>query len=425
MQEHNVHIGTRSIWGGEEPVVLSREDRRRHLYLIGASGTGKTSLLKALIRQDIEAGEGVAVIDPHGDLAEELLDLIPPWRTDHLCYFDPSDLSHPVGLNLLAKVDRDERHLVVSGILASLKSIWAESWGPRLEYILANTLSALTECQNVSLLAVPRMLTDDRYRQWILKQVKDPAVLRFWRQEWDSWDGRYQAEATSPILNKVGALLLSPATRNVLGQVTSAFDATFLMNHRRIFIANLSKGRLGEDKSNLMGSLLVNEFQRSALRRAFMPEDSRIDFSVIVDEFQNFATGGTFASFFAELRKYHVGIVAAHQYLDQLSEEVRHAVFGNVANMISFRVGEADAQILARHFGHDLTPEHFSQMPNFETIMRISKQGNVPQPFTATTPSPTNKCHTNRENLLRRSRERYSTPRATVEDRIQRWMSKH
>jgi hypothetical protein len=245
---------------------LSPRDRRHHLYAIGKSGTGKTTLLRNLILQDIAAGHGVGVIDPHGDLANDILDHIPSNRIEDVAYFNPADTEFPVGFNLLGSTPPEERHLVASGIVSAFKAIWPDFWGPRLEYILYAAVAALLDCDNVSLLGVQRMLSDGRYRAWVVRQIKDPMVRSFWVNEFENYDKKFLHEAVAPIQNKVGQLLMSPHVRNILGQVRSRIDARFMMDNGRIFIADVSKGKLGADKSNLMGAFLVTQFQLSGLR---------------------------------------------------------------------------------------------------------------------------------------------------------------
>jgi hypothetical protein len=423
MGDHFVQIGMRENWGSTQPFGLCRADRRHHTYVVGKTGSGKSTLLRNLILQDIEAGEGVGVIDPHGDLAMELLDHIPPWRTNHVVYFDPADQDFPIGLNLLADVPADRRHLVVSGIVGALKSIWRESWGPRLEYILSAALSALTECQNVSLLGLQRMLVDERYRQWVLRQVSDPVVRQFWLDEFAGYDPRLRAEAIAPIQNKVGALLLSSPLRNILGQVRSGIDARFIMDNRRIFIANLSKGKLGTDKANLLGAILVTQFQLAALARADMPEEARADFFLAIDEFHNFSTDG-FASILSEARKYRLSMLLAHQYVEQLSDEVRDAIFGNVGSLIAFRVSERNAELLSREFGRTYLPSTLSSLGNYEICGKLLADGQDGDPFLGVTLPPTGRRYGRGGNLRQWSRERYATRRQLVEDKIRRWFQK-
>lgn len=420
-QDHFVEIGTRHVWGGEQPFGLWRADRRQHAYVVGKTGTGKTTLLRNLIIQDMEAGEGVGVIDPHGDLAEELLDFVPRWRTDHVVYFNPSDRDYPIACNLLQPVEPRARHLVASSIVNALKSIWRDSWGPRMEYVLHATVAALLECQNTSILGVQRMLTDDLYRDWVLKQVRDPAVRAFWTREFAGWDKRFRAEVVSPILNKVGQLLMAAPLRNLLGQVASKFTARFTMDKRRIFIANLSKGLLGEDKANLLGAILVSQFQTAAMGRADIPESERVDFYLYVDEFHNFATD-SFASILSEMRKYRLGLVLSHQHLEQVRPEIRNAIFGNVGSMISFRVGEADAAALSREFGGGFDPSLFSNLSNGEVCAKLLEHGRHSDPFLAKTDPPRGKLYGRKYNIIRRSRERFATSREVVEAKIHRWM---
>ncbi|HEX8339358.1 MAG TPA: TraM recognition domain-containing protein [Tepidisphaeraceae bacterium] len=420
MDSDFIELGTRRVWGGDAAFGLSRLDRRQHLFVIGKSGTGKTTLLKNLIVAAIEAGEGIALLDPHGDVSQELLDLIPPWRTDHVLCFDPADLDHPIGLNLLAGVPPDQRHLVVSGVVGAFKGMFGHSWGPRMEFLLAMAVAALTECQNVSLLALPRMLSDDRYRRWVLRQVTDTAVAHFWVEEYERWDDRFRAEAISPVINKVQRVLLAAPMRAVLGQVRCGIDARFVMDNRRVLIANLSKGRLGADNANFLGALLVTQFQLASMARAGISEHERVDFTLVADEFQNFATDD-FASLLSESRKYRLSLVLATQFDAQLQDDVRNAVFGNVGSIVSFRVGESDARVLAREFGNDFTLEHFTDLPNHEVMVKLLDRGVQRVPFLGKTHEPAGRGNGRAHNVLSRSRQRHARPRAVVEDRIRRW----
>src|SRR6266496_2456592 len=273
MRDDTRYILNRHVWGGLVPFGLCRADRRQHLYVVGKSGTGKSTLLKNLIVQDIQAGEGVALIDPHGDLAEEILDYIPANRIEHVVYFNPADREYPIGLNLLHGVPSDARHLVASGIVGSFKGIWRDSWGPRLEYILYNAVSALLDFRNATLLGVNRMLTDEEFRAKVIRQISDPFIRAFWAEEYESYDERFKREAIAPIQNKVGQFLLNPVVRNILGQVKSKVSIPFMMDNERLFIANLSKGSLGHEKANLLGSLIVTQFQLAAMARANRPEN--------------------------------------------------------------------------------------------------------------------------------------------------------
>lgn len=421
MGKYDVDMGEREVWGGKLSFGLCRADRRYHTYAIGKTGTGKSTLLRNLILQDIAAGEGVGVIDPHGDLAWDLLDHIPKWRTDHVVYFDPADREYPIGLNPLHNVPKDQRHLVSSGVVGAFKSVYRDSWGPRLEYLLFATVAALLECQNVTLLGVQRMLIDRRYRDWVVRQVKDPAVRSFWTDEFAGYDKRFLAEVISPVQNKIGALFMAAPIRNILGQVRSKIDARFMMDRGRIFIANLSKGRLGEDKANLLGAFLVTQFQLAAMSRADTAEDRRSDFYLYVDEFHNFATD-SFAAILSEARKYRLCLTLSHQYVDQLRPEVRDAVFGNAGTLISFRVGESDARVLEREFGGEYTSKHFTDLANHQVAVKLVEGGATTQPFIGQTNPPLTTNLRRRDVAKRRSRERYGTARHVVEQKIERWM---
>lgn len=421
MHDEMAYIASRYGWGGDSLVGFATADRRHHTYLIGKSGTGKTTLLRNLIAQDLWSNRGVGVIDPHGDLARDILDIIPPWRTSQVVYVNPADYEHPVGLNLLASVPADERHLVVSGVVGALKSIWRDSWGPRTEYLLSAAVAAVLDTERETLLGVQRMLVDGRYRQWVVRQVKDPMVRSFWVNEFERYDERFRREAVAPIQNKVGQLLMAAPLRNMLGQVRSGFDPSFLMDNGRIFIANLAKGSLGEDKANLLGALLVTQFQLAAMARNRMPEESRKDFFLAIDEFHNFSTD-SFAGMLAEIRKYRLSLTLAHQYTAQLRDEVRNAVFGNVGTLASFRVGEADGMLLEREFGDGYKAKHFTNLGNYEVCVKMLCEGVQRAPFIAKAlpvlPLPGDR----REAVIRQSRERYAIPRKVVEQKIERWM---
>jgi hypothetical protein len=419
-EEDSIDIGIREGWGGEEPFGLSPADRRQHLYILGKTGTGKTTLLRNLILQDIEAGAGIAVLDPHGDLAIDLLDHIPSRRTDDVVYFNPADEQGCIGLNLLQSVPPFRRHLVTSGIVSAFKGIWSDSWGPRLEYVLSTTISALLECQNTSILGIQRMLVDDRYRAWVVDQVKDPMVRSFWLTEFPKYDKGFLAEVISPIQNKVGQLLLAPPIRNMLGQVNSKIDARFMMDDSRIFIANLSKGALGADKANLVGSFLVTQFQLAAMSRMDTPEAKRRDFHLYIDEAHNFMTDA-FTSILSEARKYRLCLTLSHQYSSQFRPSTLDAVMGNVGNFVSFRVGEADAQLLAQEF--DSYPASvFNSLPNYRIACKLLKNGEPCDPFLAKTLPERGRRYGRAENILHRSRQKYMTQREVVEDKIRRWM---
>jgi hypothetical protein len=423
MDEWHIVLGVRESGGGEYPVYLLPHDRRHHLYAIGKSGTGKTTLLRNLILQDICAGNGVGVIDPHGDLATELLDYIPRHRIDEVAYFNPADLEFPVGFNLVGQTLPDDRHLVASGVVGVFKSTWPDSWGPRMEYILYAAVAALLDCENVSLLGIQRMLSDGRYRAWVVKQIKDPLVRAFWTEEFERFNTPLQQEMVAPIQNKVGQLLMSPHLRNILGQIRCRIDARFMMDKGRIFVADVSKGKLGADKARLLGALLVTQFELAAMSRTNIPESERRDFYLYVDEFQSFATE-SFISILSEARKYRLCLTLSHQYTSQLRPEIREAVFGNVGSIVAFRVGQRDAEQLEQEFGEAYPARSFVDLDNHQICAKILSNGEYGDPFRTRTLPPWGERHNHREKIIRRSREKYSAQRAIVEDKIRRWRRK-
>jgi hypothetical protein len=416
----DITIGERHGWGEPQRFGISQMDQRQHIYVIGKTGSGKTTLLRNMIVQHLAAGHGVGLIDPHGDLAAELLHHVPPWRVDHLCYFNPGDLDFPVGLNLLANVAADERHLVASGIVGAFKSIWRDSWGPRLEYILYNAIAALLDCQNTTLLGVNRLLTDDAYRAWVVRQIKDPFIREFWADEFAGYDERFRREAIAPIQNKLGQFLLNPVVRNILGQVKNKVSFPFIMDNQRIFIANLSKGKLGHDKANLLGSLLTTQFQLAAMARSNQPESERRDFYLFIDEFQNFSTDA-FASILAEARKYRLCLVLSHQYIDQVSLPIRQAVFGNVGTLISFRIGHTDAEVMESELGKTFPHSVMADLDRYEAVVKLLEDGTNREPFRAKMLPPLSNRVGRKNKLITRSRERFATPRGIVANKLKQW----
>jgi hypothetical protein len=423
MNEQTTYVGYRNRWG-TDPVLfgISAPDRRQHIYIIGKTGSGKTTLLRNLIVQHLAAGDGVGLIDPHGDLSEELLNHFPPSRADDLVYFNPADVEYPIGFNPLAEVPVADRHLVASGIVAALKGIWRDSWGPRLEYLLYNAIAALLDCPNTSLLGVNRMFVDSCYREWVLSQTTDPFVRSFWKEEYEKYDSRFQREAIAPIQNKLGQFLTSSVIRNILGQIRCRFSIPYIMNSGRVFIANLAKGKLSADKANLLGSLLATQFQLAAMSRASLPESHRRDFYLFIDEFQNFTTDA-FASILSEARKYRLSLTLSHQYVEQIPVPIQQSVFGNVGTLISFRVGHADADVLSKEFGQEFIAEQFVDLNQYEVFVRLLENGKTTVPFRGHTLPPVENPVGRKERLLARSRERYGATRQLVEAKLNRWIT--
>lgn len=402
---------------------IKTDDRRRHMYFIGKTGMGKSTALENMIIQDIQAGRGVCVVDPHGDLVEKVLDYIPSNRVNDTIYFNPADLDHPIAFNVLEKVDAAERHLVVSGLIGVFKKIWADSWGPRLEYVLHHSISALLEYPGSTLLGIMRMLTDKAFRKRVVDKLTDPVVKAFWVEEYSKYPDRFQAEAIAPIQNKVGRFLSSALIRNILGQVSSSFNMRDVMDQQKILLLNLSKGRVGEDNSALLGAMMITKIQLAAMSRVDTPEDRRKDFYLYVDEFQNFATE-SFASILSEARKYHLNLIIAHQYVEQLEEEVAAAVFGNVGTMIAFRVGAADAELFEKEFFPTFIQEDLVNLSKYEIYLKLMIDGVTSAAFSARTLPPIKldpDATPVREKIIKVSRERYSKPREVIEDKIIRW----
>ncbi|MEI8103700.1 MAG: type IV secretion system DNA-binding domain-containing protein [Candidatus Moraniibacteriota bacterium] len=401
---------------------IKEDDRRRHMYIIGKTGMGKTNLLENLAIQDIQNGRGVAYIDPHGDTAEKLIQAIPEHRLKDVIYFNPADQDFPIAFNILEQVAPEYQTLVASGLISVFKKLWADSWGPRLEYILRNALLALLEYPGSTLLGVNRILVDKDYRKLVLEKVTDPMVRSFWIDEFTKWNDRVLQEVISPIQNKVGQFLSNSLIRNVIGQSQSSFDIRDIMDNKKILIMNLSKGRIGEDISGLLGALMITKIQLAAMARVDIPEEERQDFYLYVDEFQNFATD-SFANILSEARKYHLNLVLANQYVAQLGEVVRDAIFGNAGTIVSFRVGAVDAEFLEKEFEPVFMMNDIVNLPKYHIYLKLMIDGIAADAFSATTLPPIEIENTvqNTETVIQFSRDRYSHSREEVEEKIRRW----
>ena len=395
-------------------------DRRSHMYMIGKTGVGKSTLLENTIYQDIQLGHGLAVVDPHGDLAQKTLDFIPSWRINDVVYFNPADVDFPIAFNILESVDSTHRHFVASGLIGVFKKIWADSWGPRLEYVLRNAILALLEYPGSTLLGIMRILVDKEFRKKVVGRLTDPIVRSFWVDEYSKYPDRFQAEAIAPIQNKVGQFLSMSLIRNIVGQVKSKIDLRDIMDNRKILIMNLAKGRIGEDASALLGAMVITKLQMAAMSRVDVPEAERQDFYLYVDEFQNFATE-SFANILSEARKYRLNLILAHQYITQLDEKVSGAVFGNVGTLISFRVGAEDAGFLAKEFVPQFDETDLVNLDKYEVYIKLMIGGITSEPFSANTLPPIGKAEANHEKIIKVSREMYSEERKVVEDKIIRW----
>lgn len=405
---------------------IKRTDRRQHMYVVGKSGTGKTTLLHNMMVQDIMNGEGVCVVDPHGEFVESLLEKIPPHRADDVVYFNPSDSDYFIGFNVLELPDPKYKHLVASGLMGIFTKIWSNVWSARMEYILNNSILALLDTPGSSLLGITRLLVDKEYRERIIANVKDPVVKAFWVHEYEEWRDQFRNEAIAPIQNKVGQFLSTALVRNIVGQSKSTIDIFEIMNSGKIFLVNLSKGRIGEDNSALLGGMLITKMQLSAMERVRIPEDERIDFFLYVDEFQNFATD-SFANILSEARKYRLDLILAHQYIGQLvtdvSTKVRDAVFGNVGTMIMFRVGAADAEFLEQEFSPEFEIQDMVNLPNRTIYLKLMVDGVASRPFSASTLPPfRGPAEAARsDDIVQASRKRYARPAWIVEKEINEW----
>ncbi len=401
---------------------IKQDDRRRHMYVIGKTGMGKTNLLENLAIQDIQKGHGIAFIDPHGDTAEKLIKAIPSNRINDVIYFNPADQDYPIAFNVMEKVAPEYRHLVASGLVGVFKKIWADSWGPRLEYILRNAILGLLEYPGSTLLGVTRILVDKSYRERVVEKITDPVVRSFWVDEFSKWDPRVLQEVISPIQNKVGQFLSSALIRNIVGQTVSSFDVRKIMDERKILIMNLSKGRLGEDNSALLGAMMITKIQLAAMGRVDIPEETRADFYLYVDEFQNFATE-SFANILSEARKYRLNLILANQYVTQIDEEVRDAIFGNAGSIVSFRVGAMDAEFLEKEYEPVFMMNDIVNLPKYQIYLKLMIDGIAGDAFSANVLPPI-KVEGDPETeakIINSSRERYTSKKEDVEEKIRRW----
>ncbi len=396
---------------------IKEKNKRSHIYIIGKTGTGKSTLIKNMVISEIKAGNGLALIDPHGDLAEDLLDFIPEKRIKDVIYFNPQDLDYPIGFNPLEKVSPNLQHLLVSGLISVFKKIWFDFWGPRLEHLLRYSLFSLLEYPGSTLLDLPRLLTNKEFRKIVLKEIKNPRLKEFWLLEFEKYPERLKSEAISPILNKIGQFLVNLPLRNIISQKENSFSFREIMDKRKILIVNLAKGKIGEDNCSLLGAMTITKIQMAALSRANLLEKERTPFYLYIDEIHNFLTL-SFSEILAEARKYGLALILAHQYLEQLDERIRSAIFGNVGTIISFRVGIEDARYLAREFYPLFNETDLINLPNHHIYLKLMVNGKTSQPFSAITlPSP-EKWKSFKNEVIEASRSKYAKPREEVEKEI-------
>ena len=405
---------------------IKREDRRRHMYVIGKTGMGKSNLLENMAIQDIRNGEGICFIDPHGEGAEKMLKSVPAHRINDVIYFNPADTDFPIAFNILESIDEQKKNLVASGMMGVFKKIWPDVWSPRMEYILNNTILALLDYPGSTMLGVNRMMYDKDYRKRVYPKIKDPVVKSFWVNEFDKWEDKFRKEAVAAIQNKVGQFLSSSIIRNIVGQPKSTIDIRKIMDEKKILIVNLSKGRIGEDAMRLLGGMIVTKIQLAAMGRVEIPEIERNDFYLYVDEFQNFATE-SFANILSEARKYRLDLILAHQYINQLNSDgnttVRDAVFGNVGTIITFRVGAEDGEFLEKEFEPVFTMNDIVNLSKYHAYLKLMIDGITGDAFSAQTLPPIELSDTlgNEPKIIQSSRERYGQDRKEVEEKISRW----
>lgn len=398
------------------------DDRRRHFYIIGRSGTGKTTLEETLAIYDIQHGRGVGVIDPHGEFSERLLKFVPQERIDDVVYFNPSDIDYPIGFNVLEDVSFELRHIMASSLLSVFKKIWPDVWSARMEYILSNAILALLEYQDSTLLSINRLLADKDFRKEVVHNLRDPIVKAFWTDEFARYHDRFQVEAIAPIQNKVGQFVSNPLIRNIVGQKQSKINLRNIMDSNKILIVRLPVGLIGEVNTSLLGGLLITKLQQAAMSRIDLPEAERKDFFLFIDEFQNFATE-SFVNILAEARKYRLDLTLAHQYIEQIPDEIRSAVLGTVGSLAVFRIGPRDAEILKTEFEPEITAADLVNIPNWKFYIKLMINGVVSAPFLGSTLAPQPVPEVSfEEEIINQSRKKYATQRSQVEKDIMDWM---
>lgn len=423
-EERITYFGETDSRGKKIKFGIKAKDRTKHTYVIGKTGMGKSTLLENMAIQDIQNGEGLAFLDPHGSTAEKLLEYIPEERIQDVLYFAPFDMEYPISFNVMEDVESDKRHLVANGLMSVFEKIWEDAWSARMAYILNNTILALLEYPEATLLGINRMLADKEYRKKVVDNVQDPSVKSFWVDEFGKYTERFAQEATPAIQNKVGQFTSNALMRNIIGQPKSSFDLREMMDTRKILIVNLSKGRVGEGNANLLGSMLITKIYLAAMSRADVSatvKESLPNFYLYVDEFQSFANR-SFADILSEARKYKLNLTIAHQYVEQMSEEVRAAVFGNVGTMISFRVGAIDAEIFEKEYAPTFIAEDLVNLGFTQMYLKLMIDGVSSQPFSATSLPPIQPIHASvKEKVIIFSREHYGKPRTLVEEKIKQW----
>lgn len=406
-EKMDVNFFAKTEFKNQEQIIgITTKDRRRHIYIIGKTGTGKSTLIANMAIDDVRRDRGIGIIDPHGDLTDAILDYIPKRRINDVVYLEPFDSERPFNLNILEVHNQEQKHLVASGIVGIFKKLYGDSWGPRLEYILRNVILTLLEVEGATLYDALRLMSDAKYRKTTLLEVKDSVILNFWHNEFDRMQDRQQTEAIAPIQNKLGQFVTSPMIRNIIAHPKSSIDLAEIMNEGKILLINLSQGKLGEDNASLLGAMFITQIQIAAMGRSFQKEEDRKDFFLYVDEFQNFATS-SFVKILSEARKYRLALTLANQYIDQLDEEVGNAIFGNAGTIISFVLGARDATILSKEFGSVYSDNDLVSLGKFEIVLKLSVDNQMSSPFPARTLPPPAHKNDNREKIIKLSKEKY------------------
>ena len=410
-------IGVTNFRNDKIPFGIKDSDRLNHIYVIGKSGTGKSTLLLNMAISDIQRGNGICIIDPHGDIAEEILDYIPKARIDDVIYFNPADETQVIAFNPLQDIPQGQEHLVVAGLQSTFKKIWMDSWGPRLEYILRFVLLTLCSYPNATLLDIQQLLTNSVFRKRVLSYCTDQYLLSFWYNEFDKYTPQLKAEAISPILNKTGLFVAITNLRNVIGQTANGLRIDEVMNQGNILICNLSKGKLGEDATTVLGSMLVNAMQLAALNRASQEEHTRKPFYLYVDEMHSFVSL-SFADILAEARKYKLSLFLAHQYIEQIHEKIRYAIFGNIGTMIIFRVGADDAKQLVQEIHPPFIEEDLLNLPKYSMYLKLMIDEATSKPFSAETMPLAYKKWYLKKSIIEFSNRHYGKLKEAVEKEI-------
>lgn len=406
-----------------EEFGIKRKDRARHMYFIGKSGVGKSKLLELLIKGDIEGGHGVCVIDPHGDLIENIIPFIPEERVKDVIYFNAPDEKFPISFNPIEKVEKVYRQQVATGLIETFKKIFGANWTPRLEHVMRMTLLALLDAPKASIMSVLLLLTDRDYRQEVIKTIDDQVVKNFWTNEFAGWSEKFDSEAIMPILNKIGQFVSNSIIRNIVGQDENKIVMPDIMNNKKILLVKLPKGILGEENTALLGSMMVTKIYQSALARADIPEKDRVPFYLYVDEFQNFATD-SFSNILSESRKYRLSLSIAHQYVSQLTDVIKKTVFGNIGTIVSFRLGPEDATLLEQEFEPKFKAADITNLGVQEIYLKMSINDEVKDAFSARTLFVPEPEHNLKDAIVKYTREHYCKDRSQAEGEIKKEKSK-